>query len=333
MRRKNTSKTFLPTNATIAVTYKCNAKCIMCNIWKNTSADLLKPEDFLKLPSSLKDVNLTGGEPFLRNDIVEIARNLTKLNSGIRLIFSSNGFLTDKIVENMKEITKFNPKTAVGISIDGMKETHLRIRGIPNAFEKAIDTVKKLKEAGIKDLRIAFTAGNENIHELPEVYKLAEELGVEFTMSIVHNSENYFNIDTNLMAKTEDLEKYVNTIVNEELKYFNPRRLLRTFYLKGLIDFTKNHKRPLPCYALGNSFFLDANGELFPCNILETSVGNIKESSLEDIWYSEKTQKLRNYCHTCNKCWMVCTVKDSIMQNIEKVSTKVLADKVKTMFL
>ena len=333
MCRKNISKTFLPTNATIAVTYKCNAKCIMCNIWKNTSADILKPEDFLKLPSSLKDVNLTGGEPFLRNDIVEIARNLTKLNSGIRLIFSSNGFLTDKIVKNMKEITKFNSKTAIGISIDGMKETHLKIRGIPNAFEMATNTVKKLKEAGIKDLRIAFTASNENIQELPEVYKLAGELGVEFTMSIVHNSENYFNIDTNLMAKTEDLEKYVNTIVNEELKYFNPRRLLRTFYLKGLIDFTKNHKRPLPCYALGNAFFLDANGELFPCNILETSVGNIKESSLEDIWYSEKTQKLRNYCHTCNKCWMVCTVKDSIMQNIEKVSTKVLADKVKTMFL
>lgn len=330
MQKEYTNKTSLPTNATIAVTYKCNAKCIMCNIWKNTSPDILTPEDFLKLPSSLKDVNLTGGEPFLRKDIVEIAKNLTKLNPKIRLIFSSNGFLTEKIVDNMKEIQKINPNSGIGISIDGIAETHSKVRGIPTAFDNAINTIKKLKASGINDIRIAFTASNENVNELPDVYKLAQDLDVEFTMSIVHNSENYFNIDTNLIAKVEDLEKYIGKIVKKELKYFNPRRLLRTFYLNGLVDFAKNNKRPLPCYALENSFFLDANGELFPCNILETSTGNLKENSFEDLWIGEKTKKLKKYCNNCNKCWMVCTVKDSIVKHIYKVSKKVLEEKIKT---
>src|SRR5690349_11887398 len=79
-----------PIDAVIAVTYKCNSKCIMCNIWKEQPQNELSSHDFLKLPKTLKDINITGGEPFLRKDLVDIAYNLTMLNPEVRLVFSSN---------------------------------------------------------------------------------------------------------------------------------------------------------------------------------------------------------------------------------------------------
>lgn len=303
----------------------------MCNIWKDDSKDALEPDDFLKLPTSLKDINITGGEPFLRKDIVEIVKKITSKNPTVRLIFSSNGFLTKQIVDLMKEIIKINPNSGIGISIDGIGETHSKVRGIPDAYEKAINTVKELKKAGINDIRLAFTASNENVEDLSKVYDLAEELGVEFTMSIVHNSDNYFNIDSNLHADYDHLEKHVNYVIAKELKYNNPRRLMRTYYLKGILDFAKTGKRSLPCYALDNAFFLDAKGEVFPCNMEEISVGNIRTQSFEEIWTSEETEKIKNICSKCNKCWMVCTAKNSVIKHLYKVAGNVLKDKFKYM--
>lgn len=301
----------------------------MCNIWKDNTKDALEPDDFLKLPTTLKDINLTGGEPFLRKDIVEIVEKITQKNPKVRLIFSSNGLLTEQIVEKMKEIVKINPNSGIGISIDGIGDVHSEVRGIDNAFEKSINTVKKLKEAGINDIRLAFTASDKNVEDLSRVYDLARELDVEFTMSIVHNSDNYFNIDTNLHADYDKLEEQVNYVIQEELKHNNPRRLMRTYYLKGILEFARTGKRSLPCYALENAFFMDANGKIFPCNMEETSIGNIKEQSFEEIWDSEKTEKLKGFCNSCNKCWMVCTVKNSIMKHPYKVSSEVLTDKYK----
>ncbi len=61
-----------PVDAVIAVTYRCNARCAMCGIWKSQPGPDLPPEVYRKLPSSLRDVNLTGGEPFLRDDLAAV---------------------------------------------------------------------------------------------------------------------------------------------------------------------------------------------------------------------------------------------------------------------
>ena len=281
------------------------------------------------MPKTLEDINITGGEPFLRKDIVEICKVLTDLNPKTRLIFSSNGLLTDKIVSSMQEIKKFNSKIGIGISIDGIGEVHSEVRGIPDAYEKALKTVKKLKESGINDIRLAFTASDKNVQDLSKVYNLAQDLGVEFTMSIVTISTIILILTPISMPIMQILEKEVQYVLQKEFKHNNPRRLMRLYYLKGILEFAKTGKRPLECYALDNAFFMDANGEIFPCNIEEVTIGNITEQSFEQIWNSEKAKKLRKTCKNCNKCWMVCTVKNSIMKHPFKVAGQVMADKIK----
>jgi MoaA/NifB/PqqE/SkfB family radical SAM enzyme len=206
---------------------------------------------------------------------------------------------------------------------------HSEIRGIPDAYEKVLKTIEELKKFGINDIRVGYTGSDKNIRHLARVYNFAKANNIEFTMSIVHNSENYFNIDTNTLNDLDSLENQLNYVIKEELKQVNPRRLFRTYYFKGIINYAKTGKRLLPCCALKNSFFINAVGDIFPCNILETSIGNLKEDNFKNIWTSGKHDKLRSYCQICNKCWMVCTVKNSMRKAPFKVAKSIVAEKVR----
>ena len=303
------------TNAVISVTNKCNSKCEMCNIWKSDNKDSLIPQDFLKLPSTLKDINITGGEPFLRTDIVEIVENICKVNPKVKLCFSSNGFLTKKITKDLIKIQKINPKISISLSLDGIGEMHSNIRGIDNAYQKVLDTVESLQSNGISAIRFAFTISKHNISHLSQVYDLSQKLNIELTASLVHNSDNYYNIQTNQLPEFLELEKHLNYIILQENKSNNPRRLLRNYYFKGILDYAKTQKRPLKCYAIDNSFFMDANGDVFPCNILTKKIGNIKTNTLDSILNPEKINESQKICLNCNKCWTVCNVKNSIFKH------------------
>jgi MoaA/NifB/PqqE/SkfB family radical SAM enzyme len=309
-----------PTDATIAITYKCNSKCVMCNIWKENPQNELDANEYFKLPKSLKDINITGGEPFLRNDLIEIIQNITKNNPKARIVISSNGFLTKKIVDSMQKIVKINPKTCIAFSVDGMNDMHSKIRGIDNSYNMVLKTVTELKAVGINDIRLAFTASKENINHLSKVYDLAKSFDVEFTLSVVHNSGNFFNIDTNKMPDIDELQREIRYVINREYRLSSLRRLFRTYYMQGILDFAETGKRPLSCLALKDFFFMDSTGNIFPCNMINTCMGNIRDNDFDTIWNSSKTKKIKEYCKSCNDCWMVCTAKSSIRRNFVKVS-------------
>jgi len=176
----------------------------MCDIWKIKDSPELNPAEFLKLPVSLRDINLSGGEPFLRKDILEIVQNINVAVPKARLVISSNGFATDLILKKMKEILEIMPQIGVAISIDGIGEMHNEIRGIPGGFDRAIATVKGLKEMGMTNLRLAFTVMEKNVNHFSKVYDLSRELGVEFTHSFAQSSEFYFGGKQNIESPRRD---------------------------------------------------------------------------------------------------------------------------------
>ena len=95
-----------PVDAVLAVTYRCNARCAMCGIWKTDPGPDLPPETFGKLPSSLRDINLTGGEPSLRDDLPEVHAAARAACPKARTIVSTNGLLTDRIVSHVREMAR-----------------------------------------------------------------------------------------------------------------------------------------------------------------------------------------------------------------------------------
>lgn len=124
-------------NGTVIVTYRCNARCTMCNRYKAPS----KPEEEISLETIHKlppmyFTNITGGEPFIRTDLKDIVRELMKKSD--RIVISTNGFFTDRIVDLCKEF----PSIGIRISIEGLEKTNNEIRGLPDGYHRGYETLQ-----------------------------------------------------------------------------------------------------------------------------------------------------------------------------------------------
>lgn len=328
------TKINLPIDCVLAVTYRCNSRCTMCDIWKLKDTAELELEYFKKLPPSLRDINVSGGEPFLRQDIVELVRILHKTCPKARIVISTNGYLTDLIKEKMREILKYAPNVGVGVSFDGIGEMHDKIRGIPGGFNLAIKTVKVLhEELGMKNLRLAFTVSKQNVEHLSKVYDLSRELGVQFTMALAQSSEFFFggkqveeSPDVNI------LEEQFNHVIRNELKSWQPKRWVRAYFTKSLLNFAITGRQALPSRAGKDFFFLDPFGNVYPSVVHNAIMGNVHEKGFEEIWNSPEAEVAREKVSEAKQdVWMICTARTAIKGHPARVGWWILKSKIKNL--
>ena len=137
-------------HGSIIVTHRCNAKCNMCDVWKFPSkpSEEIGLEVIEKFPEMFF-TNVTGGEPFVRQDLPDIITAVRKKTK--RIVISTNGFFTERIINLFKKY----PDLGIRISIEGQKESNDTIRGIPQGYEQAINTLYTLRDMGIKDIGFA----------------------------------------------------------------------------------------------------------------------------------------------------------------------------------
>lgn len=307
-----------PREATIAVTYRCNSRCSMCNIWQVDAFDELPPEQYAKLPDSLRTINVTGGEPFLRKDLVEVLRQIHKAAPMSRIVISSNGMLTERITDLMTQIQRFHPNIGIGISVDGLGEVHDQIRGVVGGFEKAIKTVKAVKSAGIEDVRIGMTIVKGNAHQLLDVHRLSMDLGVEFTTTVAHNSEIYFRKSDNEPGiATPELRSALRRVGNSHLRSMSPKDWFRAYHMEGITDRNMRLSAVGKCAAASRFFFLDPRGDVYPCIVMDKVIGNIKNfKSLDGLFKGAKATEIRSLVKSCKAdCWMVCNTRSLIISH------------------
>lgn len=324
----------LPIDCVLAVTYRCNSRCTMCDIWKLKDTPELELEYYKKLPSTLCDINVSGGEPFLRQDIVDLGRILYETCPKARIVISTNGYLTDLIKEKMRDILKYVPNAGVGISIDGIGEMHDKIRGIPGGFNLATRTVKVLREElGMKNLRLAFTVSKQNVDHLSRVYDLSRELGVQFTMALAQSSEFFFG--GKQVEESPDinvLKKQFSYVIRQELQSWQPKRWARAYFTKSLLDFAITGKQALPSRAGKDFFFLDPFGKVYPSVVHNAIMGNIHEKNFEEIWNSPEAETARAKVREAEQdVWMICTARTAIKKHPIRVGWWILKSKIKNL--
>ncbi len=303
----------------------------MCNIWKNPSENDLLPEEYRFLPPSLRYVNISGGEPFLRDDLADIVQVVKERAPSSKIIISSNGFQPGRIEGQVKEILKIDPDLGIGISIDGDGEKHNHVRGIPKGFDKCMDTLERLKGLGMKNLRLAFTVVNDNVDDLPRVYALTKKMNVEFSLAVAQNSSFYFMTDENAFDKLDSLQEKLGPVVKEMLQSSSPKRWLRAFFAHGLFRYAAGRGRPFVCNAASDFFFVDPAGDVYPCNVLEEIIGNVRENTFEEIWNSARADGIREKVRACTlKCWMVCTARADIKNHKTHVAGWIAENKLKS---
>lgn len=317
--------------AAIVTTYRCNNKCQMCYTWKfpTKEEEEFKPSLLEKLPS-LSFCNVTGGEPFLRDDIGEITHILLK--KAKRLVISTNGWFTDKIVE----LAKTEKRIGIRISLEGLPAANDELSGMPDSFDHGLRTLLELKRMGLKDIGFGITVSDRNAKDMLELYYLAKYLKVEFATAIVHNSY-YFHKTDNKIVNTEMVTEHFEKIIHELLKTWRVKNWYRAYFNQGLINVIQGHRRPLPCKAGTDLFFLDPWGEIRPCNGMEEGIwyesfGNLHQNTFEEIWNSEKAQKIREKVADCPKnCWMIGTASPAMKKNLLKPTLWVLKNKLRTL--
>lgn len=292
--------------ACIIVTYRCNARCHMCNTWQfPTDPDKeIGPEIVAKLPSGLKFINITGGEPFLRVDLEAIIG--TVLPKTERLVISSNGYYTDRMIDLAKKF----PSIGVRISIEGLPEANDRLRGLPNGFDHGIRSLLELRALGLKDIGFGMTVSDVNARDMIELYRLADAMGLEFATASTHNSY-YFHKHDNAFKDPEMVAREFERLSCELLKTNRPKSWFRAYFNHGMANYVRGGKRLLPCEVGTDMFFVDPYGKVMPCNgmDMEMPMGDLTTQSFDEIWHSEQAQKVRNAVRQCDKnCWMIGSV-------------------------
>jgi radical SAM protein with 4Fe4S-binding SPASM domain len=318
-------------NAIIAITYHCNSRCLTCDIWKKKKSRELSPLLYNRLPSSLVDINITGGEPYLRSDLPLIIKTINKRCPKARIIINSNGLLMQKIIEVTKELMVIDPKIAIRISIDGQGLVHDKIRGVKGAFSKATQTLASLQKIPVKDLGISFTLIQQNENQLLSVYKLAKKNNWEFSLTVATDSQIYFGNKKKKLRPhtTKNLEKIFSQLEQSYYQNLKPKSWLRGWFADSLFQYLKINTRPFSCDAGENFFYLDPAGNIFTCHLKNWLLGNLQKQTFEKIWQSPTKIKYQNLIKKCNSCWMICTAKTSMTNNWLKISSTIFFNKLR----
>ena len=300
-------------NGTVIVTYRCNARCTMCNRYKAPSKpdEEISIETIKKLPK-MYFTNITGGEPFIREDLPDIVRELYKKSD--RIVISTNGFFTDRIIKLCEEF----PNVGIRISIEGLEETNNKIRGLDDGFNKGYSTLKKLVEMKHPDVGFGMTVQDANAKDLVALYEKSNELGMEFATASLHNSF-YFVEAKNIIKDRMMVAKEFEKLVNRLLESNSPKKWFRAYFNHGLINYIFGQKRLLPCDMSFDTFFIDPYGDVMPCNGTKDKevMGNLNEQTWDELWNSEQAEKVRTKVRHCDRqCWMIGSVSPAMHKYI-----------------
>lgn len=301
--------------ACLIVTYRCNARCYMCNTWQYPTKkdDEFRPEMVDRLPAGLDFINITGGEPFLRKDIDEIvAKALAKTK---RLVISSNGYFTDRII---KLFERFGNQAGIRISIEGLPAANDELRGIKDGFDHGLRTLLTLHGMGIRDIGFGMTVSDRNADDMLDLYRMANAMGMEFATATTHNSF-YFHTTDNHYEDREKVAATFERISLELLKTSRPKNWFRAYFNMGLARKARGQKRALPCEVGTDMFFVDPGGDVMPCNGSDRPMimGNLHEQDFPTIWSSSQAEKVRELVKNCDKqCWMIGSASPAMKKRI-----------------
>jgi len=330
IRRNRRRETTAPRFLTYIVTFTCNAKCIMCDSWKKPSPDDLKIEEieriFRELPT-MDGVRLTGGEPFVRKDLVDIAHLAQTHLKPLFLHVTTNGFLTDRIVKFCEERDKSIPLEML-ISIDGLKEKHNYVRGKDNAWDSVMKTLHELaprrKELGLRlgvNQTIVDADGVEHYKKLRDHLK---PLDVHNNVVMAYDASATYTLDTEIAPDQigkfttfgeftdAHLEELISEIEKDLAGFPLRERIAKRYYLRGIRNrLLHDTNKPNPkCVALSAHMRVYPNGDVPVCQFNSKRVGSLRRQSFEEIWFGENEEmtKQRKWVHNCPGCWAECEI-------------------------
>ena len=319
-------KNILPIHLILEVTSACNAKCVTCFNWQKTDyktekrLSLGQLEKISKSLDSLLWFSLTGGEPFLREDLIGLITIFIKNNKPEHITIPTNCLLPDKIVSACEKILKIYKKNfVITLSLDGVGELHDKIRGVKGNFGKLLETHQKLKELQKRhpNLHIGINTVIMNLNQdhIQEIYTYVKNnLKVEsHTFEIIRGCSRDSKIKApSIEFYKKNKERFKKIMKGYSYYRFSPvakfLKAAKLYYHDLSYDTLLSKKQIIPCFAGILSAVIDVEGNVYPCELYK-KFGNLRDYDFDfrKLWFSENADKIRKeikdkacYCtHSC----------------------------------
>ena len=314
------------------ITNRCNARCSFCFIDfddPETFRGELTIEEIEKISKtfgpSLKNINLTGGEPFARKEINEIAKIYFKNTTIDSLFITSNGSLPDRIESFLNEISNHHhsKKVILSYSLDDFEENHNRVRKIKNLFQSVIDSYNIAKSISENIFaNVSITVSHENCENITEIYEHLKSKGIRSITACLVRDEGVYKtpIDkkTKIINAYKELTKRIITDRKEGImEGYNKEKILGRMMNKKndimyekIIDTYLNNNFISTCFAGSLFGIISSKGDIYPCEILDSKkLGNLRDYGLDfqKIWFNEESKKTKKWikdtkCRCCYEC-------------------------------
>lgn len=287
-----------PLALVLAVTDRCSLRCQMCNIWQNKATDLGVPEwqSILtdKLYKKVKTIVVTGGEPMLHAKFVEICEMIVSTLPIRNYVVNTSGIYPQKTESLLAMLANRQIDTTIIISLDGGREIHNKVRGIPTAFDKAMESVKLVNQSKYAKLVFQMTISDQSVQDIKDVQLLAKQYQASANFKVAYNQETLKNGQMTFFIN-DDVHRYV-------LDMYQRGMMTRPWWDKaGFQDMTEldqlhGNTRTAPCSFMDRTaVYLAGSGKLYVCqNEPLDARGSM----------SERVTKLKNTA--CSSCWNTC---------------------------
>ncbi len=314
-----------PRQVVLNVTYRCNARCQMCRIWEMPRRIEMTLKQFVAamedpLLQGVEQLDLSGGEPFLRQDLIELSGAIIERLPNLRkLVIVTNGLLPR---QSLSFITAIAPvcrargiRMTISISVDGLEALNDQIRGVPGSFAKASETLRLLRnlasELGFV-LTMASVLCKKTLPYVSEYQAWSRSLNVDSGFQLIGFHETYVS---NLAAKDEldfsDSECRALYSLMEELSSRRSVMNFASYYWNDMLHlYREKRPRRSPCSFAVDTLILDALGDVYYC-LSEPKIGNwLSSRSLSDLYRDKKNLALRKKrrqtrCPSCNSACLV----------------------------
>jgi len=297
----------------IWITNKCNLQCRMCDQWNTDPAlasEELSASEWYSFVDSARRMRaavivITGGEPFLREDLCGIIKYIRKKNIACHVC--TNGTLLNKDTVNRLKGSGLN---SITISLDSdCAEIHNQMRGA-DCFDGIVKGMGLLRRT-VPEVNIGINCviTKRNFHNIWRMIPFAEKLGVD--------QIKFDPVHTNLMHRKKDLSSFAGLLfdkddfpelrpeINKLIHAASQTKLLTNSpaFMKGILNLYGRRFRRLRCYAGYISCAVDALGRVSPCDNFD-GCESLRSKPLEEIWKSPNFNSLREKVDNCNYgCW------------------------------
>ncbi len=322
----------------LELTHRCNLRCVMCHHWEMpfddpssvaremSLDDVRRLVDGAKALDDIEIVVLTGGEPMLRPDIVDIAAFLSGRYRRASLGILTNFWNTELIRRRLTALKERGlGKVWLGSSLDGLEPAHDEIRGRPGSFAGLVRSIEMMREefAGV-DFSFSFTITPKNYRELWPAYRFVTGQGLWFGAQMVVNHQNLTAPETfswteaQISAVEEQIDLILGDICVKEGAW---ERLqggraadslwlwTKLLYWRYLRKYARKPERFFPdCLAGQRYAMFDPEGNLFFCPVNKhRTVGNARNASFDALWTSRQAAAEREFVDSCRcDCWLNC---------------------------